>query len=350
MPTLAGLGRRWPTLLASAGIAAAAVAAAVLTQPAALAQSESRSRAAYASLASAGIVAGVVIPITARRRTGSRTAAVAAAVITLALGITAFVSSGSIQRKCTLQYDGRAVLIGPELTELGRTYVHANPQLAIEEVLRDSRGDTETVWTRQSIGQCRVMMAGTYFLWLPFLIASLVSAAIATPAARLSVPAAPAAAAVRAPAVIRYDAFISYRHGGADAEIAQQVLDALEADGYKVAIDERDFAANANFLLEMERCIRESRYTIAIVSARYLDSGHCEEEAIVSKGLDMSDRRRRLIPFIVQAVEMPAWLFGLVGIDCTKQDALVDPIDKLKATLGAPGREAPPAGPYDAKG
>jgi hypothetical protein len=339
MPTLARLGRRWPTLLAAAGIVAAAVAAAFLTQPAALAQSESRSRAAYASLASAGIVAGVVIPIAARRRTGSRTAAAAAAVITLVLGIAAFVSSGSIQRKCTLQYDGRAVLIGTELTELGKTYLLANPQLSIEEVLRDSRGDTETVWTRQSIGQCRVMMAGTYFLWLPLLIASLVSAAIATPAARLSVPATAATAAVRAPAVIRYDAFISYRHGGADARIAQQVLDALEADGYTVAIDERDFVANASFLLEMERCIRESRYTIAIVSARYLESGHCEEEAIVSRVLDMSDRRRRLIPFIIQAVEMPAWLFGLVGIDCTKQDALVDPIDKLKATLGAPMRE-----------
>ena len=76
------------------------------------------------------------------------------------------------------------------------------------------------------------------------------------------------------------------------------------------------------------------------MSARYLESGHCEEEAIVSRVLDMSDRRRRLIPFIIQAVEMPAWLFGLVGIDCTKQDALVDPIDKLKATLGAPMREA----------
>ena len=68
----------------------------------------------------------------------------------------------------------------------------------------------------------------------------------------------------------------------------------------------------------MERAIRESRYTVAIVSERYLQSGHCEEEAIVTSVLDMADRQRRLIPFVIQQVEMPAWLFGIVGIDCTK--------------------------------
>ena len=118
------------------------------------------------------------------------------------------------------------------------------------------------------------------------------------------------------------------------------MLDALEAAGYLVAIDERDFAANASVLQEMERAIRESRYTIAIVSERYLQSGHCEEEAIVTSVLDMADRQRRLVPLIIQRVEMPAWLFGLVGIDCTKDDALVDPIAKLKATLGTPLRGA----------
>ena len=142
----------------------------------------------------------------------------------------------------------------------------------------------------------------------------------------------------RPPVAVRYDAFISYRHGGADADVARQILEALEADGYAVAIDERDFAANASFLQEMERAIRESRYTIAIVSERYLQSGHCEEEAIISKVLDMGDRRRRLIPCIIQQVELPAWLFGIVGIDCTKPDALVDPVDRLKATLGPPLR------------
>jgi hypothetical protein len=339
MPTpFAGLGRRWPTLLASVGIGAAALVAALLTQPAALVQSESPTRAIFAALASASIAAAVIIPLTARRRHTPRRIAVAAGAITLVLGGIAFVTGASVQRRCTLQYDGRAVLIGTELTGLGHDYRRLYPEQPIEELLRDASGDAETVWTRQSINRCRVIMSSTYFLWLPLLIVSLVSAILAVPAGRLSVPAppVPAPSGTPAPPVIRYDVFISYRHGGADAEVASQVLDALEADGYKVAIDERDFVASASFLLEIERCIRESRYTVAIVSARYLESGHCEEEAIVTKVLDMSERRRRLIPFIIQKVEMPAWMFNLVGIDCTKANGLVDPLDKLKATLGTP--------------
>ena len=73
-------------------------------------------------------------------------------------------------------------------------------------------------------------------------------------------------------------------------------------DGYRVAIDERDFLANASFLLEMERCIRESRFTVAVISPRYLESGNALEEAIISKVLDMGDRKRRLIPLVIEAV------------------------------------------------
>jgi hypothetical protein len=140
-----------------------------------------------------------------------------------------------------------------------------------------------------------------------------------------------------APQTIRYDVFLSYRHDGADRTFARQLLDTLEAHGYRVAIDERDFPANASFLLEMERCVRESRFTVAVISSRYLVSDNCQEEAIICKVLDMGDRKRRLIPLIIEPVALPAWLYGIVGIDWTKADPLLDPFDILRATLGAPG-------------
>ena len=89
---LAGLRRRWPALLAAAGIAAAAIAGALLTQPAALAGTESRTRAVLASLASAGIAAAVIIPLTARRRYSPRGIAVAATAIALVLGLAAYIT------------------------------------------------------------------------------------------------------------------------------------------------------------------------------------------------------------------------------------------------------------------
>src|SRR6185295_9179823 len=165
--------------------------------------------------------------------------------------------------------------------------------------------------------RCRTFISTTYFLWIPFLVVCLLATVqvmptAALPAAGRGVPAPPTAAAADAP--LRYDVFISYRHGGKDEEVARQLAGALEADGYAVAIDERDFPANASFLQEMERCVRESRATVAVISPRYLESGNCQEEAIICKVLDMGDRKRRLVPMIIEPVALPAWLYGIVGI------------------------------------
>jgi hypothetical protein len=133
-----------------------------------------------------------------------------------------------------------------------------------------------------------------------------------------------------------YDAFISYRRGRPDEAFALRLLRKLEAAGYKVAIDRRDFKPNATFLSEMERCIKESRFTLAVISPRYLASGNCGEEAIICKVLDMGERKRRLLPLVIEASDRPVWLYDLVGIDFAEDEPLVPPFEKLKSTLGNP--------------
>jgi TIR domain len=134
----------------------------------------------------------------------------------------------------------------------------------------------------------------------------------------------------------RYDAFISYRRQEPDKAFARQLLKDLEAAGYCIAFDERDFPANASFLQEMERCVKESRFTLAVISPQYFESGNCEEESIICKVLDMGERKRRLVPLTIEKVQMPTWMYGIVGINYTDPDPLVPPLDKLKATLGNP--------------
>ena len=133
-----------------------------------------------------------------------------------------------------------------------------------------------------------------------------------------------------------YDVFISYRRARRDKRFALQLLRDLEELGYRVALDERDFDASASFLEEMERCVRNSRFTLAVVSPQYLQSGHCQEEAILCKVLDMGERKRRLVPLVIQKVEMPAWMFGIVGVDFTNTNPVVPPLEKLVNTLGKP--------------
>src|SRR5262245_29517934 len=85
-----------------------------------------------------------------------------------------------------------------------------------------------------------------------------------------------------APLSLPCDVFLSYRHVDPDRAFARDLLGRLEAAGFRVAIDERDFRPEATFLEEMERCIQESRFTLAVLSPRYVESGNTMEEAIIS--------------------------------------------------------------------
>ena len=329
-------GRQRRLGLAAAAVALAAVGAAIAAPPSAIADGSGAGRA-FAALSSAAIVAIAILPFIVWREAARPAAWIAAAVITLVLGVGSYAAAGYAQRSCTARYADRSVVIGTQMTPLGATYQRQNPGLSRDELLFDSAGVAERLWTSDSIGRCRGYIGTTYFLWIPFLVVCLLATAQAVPGTVLSPvrweTAAPVAAAAQ---TIRYDVFLSYRHDGSDMAFARQLLDTLESHGYRVAIDERDFPANASFLLEMERCVRQSRFTVAVVSSRYLLSDNCQEEAIICKVLDMGDRKRRLIPLLIEPVALPAWLYGIVGIDWTKADPLVDPFDKLRATLGAP--------------
>jgi len=333
------LGRHKAVWLAIAAIAVAGIAAAVAPSPSGLADTETRTASTFAALASVAIVALSVLPFIGLRRAGRRPIWLTLAGVALALGVGSFSAGGYAQRACTARYGEKPIVIGTELTTLGATYKRANPTLSSDELLFDAAGVPARIWTRSSIDACRTFISSTYFLWIPFLVVCLLATVQAMPTGALPAVLRDASAPETtggADAPVRYDVFISYRHGGLDTEVATQLAEALEADGYAVAIDERDFPANASFLQEMERCVRESRATVAVISSRYLESGNCQEEAIICKVLDMGDRKRRLIPLVIEPVSMPAWLYGIVGIDCTKANPLVDPFDKLKSTLGAP--------------
>jgi hypothetical protein len=323
--------------ITSTACAIAFVAGWTATPPSALAAGGSMRL--FAALGASGLVALFCGPLHAVRGPRQRRAALTVAAITLALGLVAFVVSSSVEQRCTATYASQSVVIGTAVTEWTVAYQRLNPGLSNDDLIFDAAGDAARVWTASSIARCRTLLRGTYFLWIPCLLGCLAATAHALafgglttlpsrlPASRPHQEAAPR---------IRYDVFISYRHGPPDSDVARELDERLRAFGYTVAIDERDFAANAHFLTEMERAIRESRFTVAIVSARYLNSGNCEEEAVVCKVLDMGDRKRRLVPFILEEVPLPVWLYSIVGVDSTKRNALVEPLDRLRATLGEP--------------
>jgi hypothetical protein len=264
----------------------------------------------------------------------------ASAMATAVAGLVVLLSHVAASSTCVASYDNRLVIIGREYTAAAAGYARANP--SARDLLLDAGGAADKVWTPASIASCRFWIGWAGPLVAP-LLAACVSALVARRAPRFATvhartPAGPAPAVGRT--TTRYDAFLSYRHVEPDNAWAKNIAEVLESHNLRVAIDFRDFEPNEHFLSEMERCVKESRFVLCIVTSRYIDSDHCSEEAIISKTLDLSDRRKRLVPLVFERVELPIWLHGLVGIDFTPPVG-IDPIERLLALMKqAPGAPA----------
>lgn len=250
------------------------------------------------------------------------------------------VADAASRTACLTRYEGEQRVTGTELRPESLEYKKRNPALSNEELLFDAAGVPERVWTEASIARCRqrlqflpLALPGVV---LSFAIAALTALAIRRQALlpRAGRPAPESTAPGEALPVV-YDCFISYRRQEPDRTFTLDLVNRLEEHGFKVAFDERDFRPNEHFLDEMERCIKQSRFTLCLVSRAYLASGNCAEEAVITKVLDMAERKRRLVPLFLEATEMPVWLYGLVGVNLYRADPAVDPFDKLLTLLRA---------------
>ncbi len=129
----------------------------------------------------------------------------------------------------------------------------------------------------------------------------------------------------------QYDAFITYR-GSHDSAEAGALYKILQQNKLKTAIDTHEFSPAETFLDEMARCVRQSRYTIALISAGYTTSHYTLEEAIMQKILDTREQRRRLIVAYIEDVQAPLWMQSLVGVRLHK-DKDSDSLPELKRLI-----------------
>jgi len=115
----------------------------------------------------------------------------------------------------------------------------------------------------------------------------------------------------------QYDAFVSYNQ--ADEEWAHTwLLPRLEADGVRV-VTEADFESGSAQVVEIERAIRSSRCTVAILTPDWLRSNWNNYEIVLSQTQNLSDLKRKIIPVLLKPCEIPFLLRHLVAADLTDE-------------------------------
>lgn len=120
-----------------------------------------------------------------------------------------------------------------------------------------------------------------------------------------------------------YDAFISYRHQDPDKTWTRRtLLPRLQGSGIRVCIDYREFRPGALLLLEMERAIEQSRYTLAVLSPSYLKSNFVELENVMAQHLGLELSQRRLISIMREFSKPRLGMRAHMWLDFTDEDEL----------------------------
>ncbi len=109
------------------------------------------------------------------------------------------------------------------------------------------------------------------------------------------------------------DFFISYN--GDDTEWALWIAAQLKAAGRSVIVHAWDFRPGANFILEMDRAMKEASRTIAVLSPSYLGALYTHPEWAAAFARDPTGTKRSLVPVRVRRVELSGLLGQIVYID-----------------------------------
>jgi hypothetical protein len=150
-----------------------------------------------------------------------------------------------------------------------------------------------------------------------------------------------------APDELPYDAFVSYRRQEPDRTWVEHVLvPGLEGQGLHLSLAHRDFRLGAPRLREMERAVEQSRYTIGVLTPRYLESAFEDFQALLAQhsGLE-EDGAPRFIPLMRETCRPALGIRTTEWLDVTDPEWETATLLRLAQRLREPRRP-----PLDARG
>ena len=134
-----------------------------------------------------------------------------------------------------------------------------------------------------------------------------------------------------------YDVFLSYRHQEPDKSwVRSTLVPRLEADGLRVFVDYKSFRLGRPLVLEMERAVIESRYTLAILSPIYLESNFTELEGVLAQHLGLENGQYRFLTAIHQDCTPRLGIRANLMLDMTRDNEFDMNLDRLIYQLRQP--------------
>ena len=116
-----------------------------------------------------------------------------------------------------------------------------------------------------------------------------------------------------------YDVFISYSHSDEDWT-HNVLLPTLEEQDLKVCIDYRDFIAGKAAIINMQDAADASRFTVLVMTPRWVESEWTLYESILSRTEDPSGLQRRTIPLLLEKCRPPKFISMLTWVDFTNKE------------------------------
>lgn len=110
--------------------------------------------------------------------------------------------------------------------------------------------------------------------------------------------------------------FLSYARS--DAQIVDKIANDLQKEGFDLWFDRRNLIAGQNWQSQIEKAITEAAFVIVFISKNSLQSKWVQEEYRVAFERQQRAGGTRLIPVLLEKVELPEFLSEIQYVDFTE--------------------------------
>jgi TIR domain len=133
----------------------------------------------------------------------------------------------------------------------------------------------------------------------------------------------------------RYDVFVSYRRMEPDRSwVHDRLVPRLRADDIAVCLDDDCFLLGAPLILEIERAVVTSRYTLAVLTPAYVQSGFTELENVMAEHLGLERAERRLLAAMREPTKPRLGIRMRLSLDMTDDSRFEAAVRRLSKQLG----------------